>query len=178
MPSPRELFQKAFAAALEKKYEDAKLFYRETLTLDPEYSMAWSNLGWILYDQDQNYTEAEECYTKAVKFDKNNFHAWNNYGILFYRFHKNYREAERCWKKSSKIYPDFARVWNNLGVLYKFQLKKPKKSKQCFARAEALAQAEVKIIKSMQAQSTKCVECGNTLVPNQQICDVCGVAKT
>ena len=50
MPSPRENFQKAFAAALEKKYEDAKFYYRETLALNPEYSMAWSNLGWILYD--------------------------------------------------------------------------------------------------------------------------------
>jgi tetratricopeptide (TPR) repeat protein len=175
MPSPRKLFQKAFSAAQEKNYKNAKHFYRETLALDPEYSMAWNNLGWILYDQDQKYTEAEDCYSKALKFDKNNFHAWNNYGILHYRYHKKYREAERCWKKSAKIYPDFARVWNNLGVLYKFQILKPKKSKKCFARAKDLSETEKKTERKTSGQS-KCAECGHPLEVNQQICDMCGLA--
>ncbi len=47
--------------------------------------MAWNNLGWILYDQQQKYKDAERCHKKALKWDKKNFFAWNNWGILYYR---------------------------------------------------------------------------------------------
>ena len=71
MPSPRDLFKKAYTSTQEMKFEDAKRFYREVLALDTHYSMAWNNLGWILYDQDQQYVEAEKCYKFALKNARN-----------------------------------------------------------------------------------------------------------
>ena len=76
MVSPRELFQKAFIATKENKFEEAKQNYRSALEIDPEYSMAWNNLGWILYDQDQQYQEAEKCYKLAIKADKKKIRIW------------------------------------------------------------------------------------------------------
>jgi tetratricopeptide (TPR) repeat protein len=175
MPSSRELFQQAYKADQQKKYVDAIELYRQALVIDPQYSMAWNNLGWILYDQQQKFEEAEECYKKALKYDDRNYPAWNNLGIVYYRQKKNYKKAEKCWKKAVKLYPEFWEVWNNLKVLYKFQLANPKKAKECAMMVDRIKREEDDYREDTPKENMqKCPECGKNLERNQKICDVCG----
>jgi tetratricopeptide (TPR) repeat protein len=81
MPSVRELFQAAYTASNDRNFGHAIEIYRKCVKFDRHYSMAWNNLGWLLYDQYQEYEEARKCYEKALKEDKKNFYAWNNLGI-------------------------------------------------------------------------------------------------
>ncbi|QEE17629.1 tetratricopeptide repeat protein [Promethearchaeum syntrophicum] len=178
MVSSRELFKQGYNASNNKQYDKAKKFYRNCLEIDPDYSMAWNNLGWILYDQNQQFKEAEKCYNQALKADKKNYYAWNNLGILFYRHKKKFKQAERYWKKSVKLYPDFKMAWQNLGVLYKFQLRNPKKSDNCYQRVTDLDKKN----KSNSGNISdiihyKCKECGNPMEKNQIICEKCGFSE-
>lgn len=173
MPSSRELFKKAFQASNEENYDLAEKNYRQALEIDPNYSMAWNNLGWILFDQRQQYREAERCYLKAISLDKKNFFAWNNIGILYYRQKKDYRKAERSWRKAVKYYPEFSKAWKNLGVLYKFQRANLKKSKECYEKAESIIQKQ-KLSSDNGKIPPKCSECGNLLESGQKICEQCG----
>ena len=90
MVSSRELFKQGYNASNNKEFEKAEKYYRNCLEIDSDYSMAWNNLGWILYDQNQQFKEAERCYNLAIKADKKNYYAWNNLGILYYRHKKKY----------------------------------------------------------------------------------------
>jgi tetratricopeptide (TPR) repeat protein len=173
MPSSRELFKKAYQASNEENYDLAEKNYRQALEIDPNYSMAWNNLGWILFDQKQKYNEAEKCYSKAIKLDKKNYFAMNNLGIFYYRQKKDYKKAERVWKGTIKINPEFVHVWKNLGVLYEFQLINPKKSKECYEKAESIIQKQ-KLTPDKDKITLKCSECGNLLESGQKICEQCG----
>lgn len=173
MPSSRELFKQAYNASNEKNYDLAEQSYRDALEIDPNYSMAWNNLGWVLYDQKQQFREAERCYSKAISLDEKNYHAWNNLGILYYRQKKDYRKAEKNWKKAVKFNPEFAKAWKNLGVLYKFQRANPKKSKKCYEKADSIIQKQ-KITPDNDNIALKCSECGNILDRGQKICEKCG----
>ncbi|MHA1519941.1 MAG: tetratricopeptide repeat protein [Promethearchaeota archaeon] len=178
MSSPRELFQRAYKASNDRQFEQAKQIYLQVIKLDPNYSMAWNNLGWIYYDQYQNYSEAESCYKTALKCDKNNYYAWNNYGIWYYRHKKKYKAAERCWQKAVKLYPDFGLAWNNLGVLYKFQIRKPEKAQQCNDKLEAITQKNILSARDKKSQQIKaCVDCGAELSETQNICERCGTTN-
>ncbi len=175
MPSPRELFQQAYQASNDRQFDRAKEIYLQVVKLDPNYSMAWNNLGWIYHDQEQNYSEAENCYQTALKCNKNNYYAWNNFGILNYRQKKDFKAAERYWLKSVKLYPDFWEAWNNLSVLYKFQIRKPKKAQKCAERKEAIARNRTPSVNLHKSPTPKlCMECKAELSTGQHICERCG----
>jgi len=177
MVSSRELFKQGYNASNNKLYENAKEYYRKCLKIDPDYSMAWNNLGWILHDQNQQFDEAEKCYNLALKADKKNYYAWNNLGILYYRHKKKYKQAERYWNKAVKLYPDFKMAWQNLGVLYKFQLGNPKKSDECYQRVAYLEQkAKPNSGSDSDIIFNSCKECGNPMEKNQLICEKCGLS--
>ena len=178
MPSPREQFQQAYNASKDRQFEQAKEIYLQVVKLDPTYSMAWNNLGWIYHDQEQNYAEAEQCYKTALKCDKKNYYAWNNYGILNYRQKKNFKAAEQYWRTSVKLYPDFWEAWNNLSVLYKFQIRKPKKAQKCVEKKEAIARNKTLSTDQQKSPPLKqCRECKAELSSTQQICEQCGATN-
>lgn len=177
MPSPRELFKLAYEADHNRKFEKSVKLYRQALKLNPKYSMAWNNVGWILYDQYQQYKEATHCYKKALKFDKKNFYAWNNWGILYYRQKMNFLKAQDCWEKAVALNPEFGNAWNNLSVLYKFQLGNPVKAQEFADKATKYTTSKQKKSQSSNLDDNRCNECGNTLEPNQKICDICGLER-
>ena len=177
MVSSRELFKQGYNAFNNKQFEKAENYYRKCLEIDPNYSMAWNNLGWILHDQNQQYKEAEKCYNQALKADKKNYYAWNNLGILYYRHKKKYKQAEVYWKKAVTLYPDFKMAWQNLGVLYKFQLGNPKKSDACYQRVANLDKKPKPYSEIASDRNYyKCKECGNPMELNQLICEKCGLS--
>lgn len=50
--------------------EDAKACYQHAIALDPYYAKAYSNLGFVLKEQD-NYADAEHCLQTALAIDPN-----------------------------------------------------------------------------------------------------------
>jgi tetratricopeptide (TPR) repeat protein len=180
MVGSRELFQRAYKLSDLRKYDEAAALYREVLKIDPSYSMAWNNLGWILYDQKDIVDEAEKCYNNALKFDENNYNALNNLAIIHYRRKKGYKRAEILWKKAVKINPYFEECWRNLSVLYKFQLINVKKSMECEEKANKIAKVEnerstkIKSVSEIDPQIDVCLECGHKIELGQKICDFCG----
>ena len=180
MAGSRELFQRAYKLSDLGKFEEAEACYREVLKLDPTYSMAWNNLGWILFDQKDIVDEAELCYKNALRYDPNNYIALNNLGIIYYRRKKDYHGAEKLWKKVVKINPYFMESWKNLSVLYKFQIVNLKRSQECEKKANDIIAMQAKK-SNLQNKDPKieeklniCIECGNRLEPEQIICDKCG----
>lgn len=174
MPSPRILFQEAYKADEEGDFLKAEKIYRQILKLDPKYSMAWNNLGWILYDQQQKYKEAEKCYKKSLRCDKNNFVAWNNLGILYYRQKKDYEKAKHAWKTAITLNPEFLKALSNLSVLYKFQLHDPEKSRELRNEMEKILEKLKNNKRIPEHHFVKCLECGNQFASDLRICDICG----
>lgn len=62
MVSNRELFLQGYNASNNKHYKKAEEYYRKYLETNPDYSMAWNNLGWVLHDQSQQFKETKKLY--------------------------------------------------------------------------------------------------------------------
>ena len=53
--------------AEEKDYERAVLFYKNAIELDPNFSRAYFNLGYIYYVVKKDYVKAQEMYEHTVR---------------------------------------------------------------------------------------------------------------
>ena len=92
---------------------EAEAAYRQAITLDPKYAIAYSNLGVALSDQ-KKYVEAEAAYRQAITLDPKDARAYNNLGIAL-SDQKKYVEAEAAYRQAITLDPKYARAYSNLG---------------------------------------------------------------
>jgi len=98
-------------------YVLAAASYSETIRLNPENSLAYSNLSG-LNTRTGNYTEAVALGDKAINLDKNNSAAFNNRGIALLHLGR-LREAVSSFEKATDIHPSYAPTYYNLCIAYK-----------------------------------------------------------
>lgn len=74
---------------------EAERLWRQAVTVDPQFSAAWFNLG-LLAKQRGNWSECYQCNRRAVNADPKNTGAWWNLGIAATAL-RRWTEAREAW---------------------------------------------------------------------------------
>ena len=119
--SATDWFQKGYKAQIDKEYDKAISFYLRYIELDPDYAIAYYNLGNAYYDQG-NHTKAIESYKKAIELNPDDAQAYYNLGYA-YREQGNNAKAIESYKKAIELNPDDASAYDNMGIVYSEQGK-------------------------------------------------------
>ena len=93
--------------------QEAELFLRKAIEIDPLFSNAHYNLGNLLRDLNK-ITEAESSLRKAIELDPLFVNAYYNLGNILEDL-GNLQEAELFQRKAIEIDPFFAKAHSNLG---------------------------------------------------------------
>ena len=126
---------RAYKANEAKDFSQAEKLYRQAIELNPNYALAYTNLGSTLNDL-QRYDEAEIMLRKAIELDPNNSLAHNNLGNSLYNL-KRYDEAEELFRKAMVLDPNNAFAYDNLGSTLN-NLKRYDKAEELYRKAIAL----------------------------------------
>ena len=101
----------------QKKIEKAKESYEKSIKVDPNFSMAYSNLGLFYFQHKNDYKKAENLYKKSISLNTKEPEPHNNLGALYYALEK-YEDAIHCYKKAILINAKFSQAHHNLGNVY------------------------------------------------------------
>ena len=99
------------------KLEDAEMFTRKAIAINPKYALAYLNLGNILKDIGK-LSDAEIYTLKAIEINPNFTEAYSNLGTILMDFRK-FKEAEVYTNKAIKLNPNSAGAYLNLGAIMK-----------------------------------------------------------
>ncbi len=99
-----------------QKYDDAIVWYKKAITLDPGYAYAHGGLGWAYYDKGDNTTGRKEFQT-AISQNDNYAYAHDGYGFILNN-DGNYDEAVKQFNRSIIIDPRDALAYNGLSTAY------------------------------------------------------------
>ena len=97
-------------------FNAARQTYQEVVSLDPTYSAAYNNLGYIC-EQSNDIDGAVHNYRKAIENNANYADAYYNLGNIYYR-DKDYRRAIDNYRRTVDINNQFIAAYNNLGLAY------------------------------------------------------------
>ncbi len=123
-----DLYQEIGKSRIEKKMgiaqtmesqgtaEEAIKIYKEIIKDRPDTTMAYHNLGRILYKLGR-YDAAIKNYNKAIEINPENADAYNNLGNIFYS-QKKYKAAIESYNKAIEISPEYADAYYNLGLAF------------------------------------------------------------
>ena len=103
------------------KYDEAIKVYHKSISLKPDYAVAYNNMGVVLQDQGK-FEEAIDAYNKAISLNPNYGDAYNNLGVTL-KDQGKLEEAIDAYNKAISIKPDYAEAYNNLGVALQDQGK-------------------------------------------------------
>ena len=68
----------------ERKFEEAKIYFKSMIELDPDCVLAYYNLGCIFQHQNR-YLEAITSYLKSLKINENYIDSLKNLGYVYYK---------------------------------------------------------------------------------------------
>lgn len=112
----RALFEKANAAIVNKQWSKAESTLLEAITLGPNYSGLYFNLGRV-YEALARLDDAASQYENAIAMNANNIYAMNALARVK-REQGQFAEAESLYKQALTVWPDHADSYKNLGILY------------------------------------------------------------
>lgn len=115
---------------------EAIVFFRKALSMEPENPGLWLNLG-IAQQKTGDYEEAMNSFQRALCIDETLAEAWMSMGLIYYEL-EQFELAEDSYHSALKHNGDSPKSWNNLGVLY-FARKFYENARHCFEEAVALA---------------------------------------
>lgn len=107
---------KGTASMLSEKYEEAIVYFKKAIDLNPDFIEAYYNLG-ITYEKLDKHKDSVEALKKAIQLDPNRANAHYALGYAYYRLEK-YDDAVVTFKQSIKIKPDSAFAHSKLGYVY------------------------------------------------------------
>ncbi|MGD0338305.1 MAG: tetratricopeptide repeat protein [Bacteroidota bacterium] len=114
--SASDWFQKGYNAYEAKDIDNAIVFFKKAIDLDPKYAKAYNGLGNAYYGK-ANYDKAMSLWEKAIELDPKYAAAYNNLGNA-YKDKGNYDKAIPLYEKSIELDSNFAAAYNNLGLAY------------------------------------------------------------
>ena len=106
------------ALADDKKFEEAIDAYKKAVTLNPQYGLAYNNLG-SAYENIDNEDAAFEAYKKAIEINPQHAEAQHNLGAILNQRGKN-EEAKACYIKAIEANPNFTYAHHSLSPLKKY----------------------------------------------------------
>ncbi len=119
----------------EGKCTEAKAAYHRAIELDPNDTLPWHNLGYLLSERFQRHDEAEASYRKAIELDPNDAWPWTGLGVLLTNKLHRYDEAEAAYRNAIEVDPSHALPWNNLGNLLTDKLHRHDEAEAAYRNA-------------------------------------------
>jgi Flp pilus assembly protein TadD len=95
--------------------ENAITAFCTAITLNPNYSPAYNNLGLVFKNTNRPH-EAESCFCRAIELNPNDSYAYNNLGLVLMGL-GNLQKAEECFHRAIKLNPYDPAIYNNLGTV-------------------------------------------------------------
>ena len=111
----RASFNLGTALQEEGSREEAIVYYRKTLSLDPDYTAAHVNLGAAL-DEKGNSAEAKAHFLEAIRLEPDAANAHSKLGLILVREGK-LEQAETHFVSAIRWDPNAALNYNNLGAV-------------------------------------------------------------
>lgn len=94
------------------EYNEAEIYYKKAIQMDPKAANAYNNLG-AIYLRKKQFDAAIPLFHEAVKLDKNYADPLGNLGAA-YHFQNNFTEAIRYYEQALAINPGLQTVLNNI----------------------------------------------------------------
>ena len=107
--SATDWFNKGYNAGINKEWDKSISFYLRCIELDPDYALAYYNLG-LAYDDQGNYTKAIELYEKAIELDPDYALSYNNRAIIYYskeEYDKAWNDVNKAQSLGGQVHPGF-----------------------------------------------------------------------
>jgi len=101
--------------ASQDQYESSLSSYKTAIEKDPNFSLAYNNIGLLFFNKkEKDYKEAESYYKKSISINNQNIEPYNNLGTLYNALNK-YEEAVNYFKKAIDLNPKAFFSHFNLG---------------------------------------------------------------
>jgi len=101
----------------QEKIEHAIILYEKSISTDPNFAMAYNNLGLLYNEHKSNTKKAEHLYKKAISLNPKLSEPYNNLGALR-NAESRYKEAIDYYKKAISLNPKFSQPHHNIGNVY------------------------------------------------------------
>lgn len=125
---------------------EAETFYRAALSLAPDRTDSWSNLGLAVLHGGRA-EEAVECERQALRIEPDNVEAMNNLGIVLYTIN-SLSEAENHFRGVLRLAENHANATLNLGVVRQ-SLGHLAEAEALYHRARALGADEARVCNNL-----------------------------
>ena len=96
--------------------EEAMVWYRRALVIDPRHVVAWLDLGVCHYLRGDPFW-ARVFYRFANSLDPDNADVWNELGVVELAL-GNMEQAEQSFDNAVNRNPEHPEAWNNLGLMH------------------------------------------------------------
>ena len=106
--SAQDWFSKAYDANEDGNIEKAISFYITAIELNPEYAIAYNNLGVLYYNQDE-YDKAETNYLKAIALDPEYALSYKNLGVVYHN--SDFTLALKYYRKAAQLGNQSIQKW-------------------------------------------------------------------
>ena len=113
---PRSYYGIAILYDNNKRYQDAIIWFKKALAVDPKFVPAWFFIA-NTYNELNDKQVALECYKKTIELSPKNFWAYNNAGSICEEMDMNV-EALQYFRKALEIIPKHHKVLFNMGVVF------------------------------------------------------------
>ena len=114
---------------------NATQMYKEAVSLNPNLSDAWNNLGIVLTNQEK-YPEALEALDNASRINATNPDTWYNKGVTLGMLSR-YDEELAAYQTAISLEPNLTAAWRNIGV-NNYEQKKYDEAIRAFEKAVSL----------------------------------------
>ncbi len=120
-PSPREIdavkeHAKGTEQMLVNKYNEAIVFFRRAIDLNPDFSEAYYNLG-VANEKLGKHEDSIAALKQSIRLAPDNANAHYALGYAYYQL-KRYKESIGALERSLALKPDNAFALNKLGSAY------------------------------------------------------------
>ncbi len=131
--NPYTLFLKGLNEYSQKNFENALIFFNNSLKLNSKNIYIHYNIGCTLL-QLNKYDEASKIFKNILEKSPEYKDAWINYGVTLHRQAK-FSDALICFNKAIFLDDKSAEAWSNKGNLL-FDLEKYEQAEECYLSAK------------------------------------------
>ena len=116
------------------EHEKAVVYFRRALTLDRNFTSAWTLMGHE-YVEMKNTHSAIESYRRAVDVNRKDFRAWAGLGQTYELLEMHFY-ALFYWQRAASLRPSHTKFWESMGACYD-KIDQPVQSIKAYKRALA-----------------------------------------
>jgi tetratricopeptide (TPR) repeat protein len=120
-PSPTEMeaikqHNEGTKLMLDKKHQEAIVFLKKAIALNPEFSEAYYNLG-LSYERLGEYKDSIKNLKEAIRLSPDDANAYYTLGYVYYQ-KKKYKKAVNAYEQAARLKPDNPFTYSKLGYAY------------------------------------------------------------